>query len=64
MTAREPAAARIMLPRCTTKSCPVRYRGGPDRPCPAHQDDGDGDIASAAASLGIDLTPDGRSRDA
>jgi len=26
-------------PRCTTRSCPVRYRGGPDRACPLHQQD-------------------------
>lgn len=29
-------------PRCTERSCPVRYRGGPDRPCPQHED-GHGD---------------------
>jgi hypothetical protein len=25
------------LPRCPFRGCPIRYRGGPDRPCPAHQ---------------------------
>jgi hypothetical protein len=25
------------LARCPAKGCPVRYRGGPDRPCPMHQ---------------------------
>ncbi len=43
------------LPRCPVKACPIRYRGGPDRLCPSHQDDGHGDITAAAQALGIDL---------
>jgi hypothetical protein len=27
------------LARCTTPACPVRYRGGADRPCVDHRDD-------------------------
>src|SRR6516162_9449351 len=31
-----------MTPRCPIRACPVRYRAGPDRLCPEHQDhDGD-----------------------
>jgi hypothetical protein len=41
------------LPRCSFPGCPVRYRGGPDRPCPQHQDDSG--VHQAAAELGIDL---------
>jgi hypothetical protein len=25
------------LAKCTEPGCPQRYRGGPDRPCPIHQ---------------------------
>ena len=42
------------LPRCPVRGCPVRYRGGPDRLCPGHQDDG---VHDQAAELGIDLGP-------
>jgi len=27
------------LPRCPHKGCPIRYRGGPDRPCREHRPD-------------------------
>lgn len=30
------------LPRCPFPGCPIRYRGGPDRPCPDHQADNTG----------------------
>jgi hypothetical protein len=28
-------------PRCPERGCPIRYRGGPDRACPEHQDEPD-----------------------
>jgi hypothetical protein len=40
------------LPRCPFPGCPVRYRGGPNRECPEHQNE----TIAAAAELGIDLT--------
>jgi hypothetical protein len=40
------------LPRCPFPGCPIRYRGGPDRECPEHQNE----TIQAAADLGIDLT--------
>jgi hypothetical protein len=33
------AAPAAALARCTERDWPVRYRGGPDRPCPQHQAD-------------------------
>jgi hypothetical protein len=53
--------ARIM-PRCPVKGCPVRYRGGPDRLCPAHQDEHGLGVIGRAAEYGIDQAPDGRDR--
>jgi hypothetical protein len=41
-------------PRCPFRGCPVRYRGGPDRPCPEHQH-ADPYAAFAAQSAGINL---------
>lgn len=37
-------------PRCPVPACPVRYRGGPDRPCPEHQADA-ADLHQLAAEL-------------
>jgi hypothetical protein len=39
------------LPRCPFPGCPIRYRGGPNRECPEHQNE----VLHAAADLGIDL---------
>jgi hypothetical protein len=47
------------LARCTTRGCAWRWRSGPDRPCWQHQRD-DGDLAAAAAALGIELAPGDR----
>jgi len=43
--------ASTTLPKCTMAGCPVRYRGGPDRPCPMHQDDSGRAAAEALAGL-------------
>lgn len=37
-------------PRCTVRGCPVRYRGGRNRPCPDHQSEDD---AAAAVREGL-----------
>ena len=51
------------LARCTgDRSCPRRWRSGPDRDCGMH-DDGSDSIARAAAELGIELPADPRGRD-
>jgi hypothetical protein len=42
------------LARCTHRSCPWRWRTGPDRPCAEHASD-DAAVLAAAAELGIDL---------
>ena len=42
-------------PRCPEPGCPVRYRGGPDRPCADHQDDRD-DVHAHAAAYGALLS--------
>jgi hypothetical protein len=42
------------LPKCSYPGCPIRYRGGPDRPCPAHQaGDGIDGIAERMAQFAI-----------
>jgi hypothetical protein len=53
-------AAVTTLPRCPSRGCPIRYRGGPDRPCPAHQaGDGIDGIAERMAQFAIQLADDG-----
>jgi hypothetical protein len=48
--------AMSSLPRCPFRGCPIRYRGGPDRPCPAHQaGDGIDGIAERMAQFAIQL---------
>ncbi len=42
-------------PRCPFRGCPTRYRGGPDRFCPMHQDE-DNLIGKAARELGISMS--------
>ena len=44
-------------PRCTTRGCPVVYRGsGPDRPCPEHKD-GPGDaLDTRLATYGVTMS--------
>jgi len=55
--------ATAALARCSADAaCPRRWRTGPDRDCGQHQDS-DGDLAAAAAQLGIGLPPGGRGRD-
>lgn len=46
-------------PRCTTRGCPTRYRGGPDRACPEHAYDADTDraVSIAAEELGFTAPP-------
>lgn len=43
-------------PRCTEPACPVRYRGGPDRPCPMHADRDSGDTLAARMQAFADLS--------
>lgn len=42
------------LARCSERGCPTRYRGGPDRPCPLHAEDG-GDTLAARMAAFADL---------
>jgi hypothetical protein len=53
--------AMSSLPRCPFPGCAIRYRGGPDRPCPAHQADPGGidGIAERMAQFAIHLADDG-----
>ena len=43
------------LARCSERSCPVRYRSGPDRPCPLHAGDGGDTLAARMAAYGAVL---------
>jgi hypothetical protein len=47
------ASTAPALARCPFKACPVRYRGGSDRPCAEHDDSNA--TRFAASELGIDL---------
>ena len=56
----------MQSPRCPVPACPVRYRGGPDRLCPAHQHEQDRDTSAPELMEGPAvrravnlLTPDG-----
>jgi hypothetical protein len=42
------------LARCTARSCPVRYRSGPDRACADHRGQAAA-ITATAEELGVDL---------
>jgi hypothetical protein len=43
------ASAAPQGPRCTVPGCPVRYAGGPDRPCRDHAAEDERDQADARA---------------
>jgi hypothetical protein len=40
-----------MTPRCPVRGCPVRYRAGPDRACPEHQDQAHDELGERMAEL-------------
>lgn len=42
------------LARCVMPGCPVRFRAGPPRPCPMH-DDEDYRLSVRAAALGVTM---------
>jgi hypothetical protein len=48
-------------PRCTEPGCPVRYRGGPNRPCPIHQDEVD-ELATLMAEYDVAMAAPGEQR--
>jgi hypothetical protein len=41
-------------PRCPIRGCPQRYRAGPDRLCPSHQD-GPDDATARMAAMGMEM---------
>jgi hypothetical protein len=45
-----------MMSRCTTRACPVRFRSGPDRPCPWCEDDAHATFVSRAAGFAVMIT--------
>ena len=46
-------------PRCTEPGCPIRYRGGPNRPCPLHASGDDGMAARMDAYRAAMAPPGG-----
>jgi hypothetical protein len=45
-----------VTPRCTEPGCPVRYRGGHDRPCPIHpQEHSADDWQARMDALGVEM---------
>jgi hypothetical protein len=47
----------MTTPRCTMPGCPVRYRGGPDRPCVMHRADETDLLNTRAAAMGALMQP-------